>query len=143
MITEPDGMRDLVAMREYPVRPPIVLVPKVESPRDIEIVARLLRPVRPDLELCAVIETPRGVEAAAAIAATSPRLRALIFGSADYASALGAQLRRWTPDEVDAHMRFMSDFATRLERNRASSSTSRRWRPTVRSCGTTAKGGHQ
>ncbi|WP_025618426.1 HpcH/HpaI aldolase/citrate lyase family protein [Salinispora cortesiana] len=95
-ITEPEGMRDLLALREYPIRPSIVLVPKVESPRDIEIVARLLRPVRPDLELCAVIETPRGVEAAAAIAATSPHLRALIFGSADYASALGAQLR-WEP----------------------------------------------
>lgn len=96
VITEPDGMRDLLALREYPIKPPIVLVPKVESPRDIEIVARLLRPVRPDLELCAVIETPRGVENAAAIAATSPRPRALIFGSADYASALGTQLR-WEP----------------------------------------------
>lgn len=72
VITEPDGMRDLLALREYPVKPSIVLVPKVESPRDVEIVARLLRPVRPDLELCAVIETPRGVENAAAIAAASP-----------------------------------------------------------------------
>ncbi|ROO63152.1 citrate lyase subunit beta/citryl-CoA lyase/(S)-citramalyl-CoA lyase [Micromonospora sp. Llam0] len=95
-ITEPDGVRDLLALREYPVKPAIVLVPKVESPRDIEIVARLLRPVRPDLELFAVIETPRGVENVAAIAATSPRPRALIFGSADYASALGIQLR-WEP----------------------------------------------
>ncbi|WP_036375546.1 CoA ester lyase [Micromonospora sp. ATCC 39149] len=96
VITDPDGMRDLLALREYPVKPPIVLVPKVESPRDVEIVARLLRPVRPDLELCAVIETPRGVENAAAIAAASPRPRALIFGSADYASALGTRLR-WGP----------------------------------------------
>lgn len=96
VITEPDGMRDLLALREYPVKPAIVLVPKVESPRDLEIVARLLRPVRPDVELFAVIETPRGVENAAAIAASSPRPRALIFGSADYASALGIRLR-WEP----------------------------------------------
>ncbi|KXK63663.1 aldolase [Micromonospora rosaria] len=96
VLTDPDGMRDLLALREYPVTPAIVLVPKVESPRDVEIVARLLGPVRPDLELFAVIETPRGVENAAAIAATSPRPRALIFGSADYASALGIRLR-WEP----------------------------------------------
>jgi citrate lyase subunit beta/citryl-CoA lyase/(S)-citramalyl-CoA lyase len=96
VLTEPDGMRDLLALREYPVTPAIVLVPKVESPRDVEIVAQLLRPVRPDLELFAVIETPRGVENAAAIAATSPRPRALIFGSADYASALGIRLS-WEP----------------------------------------------
>jgi citrate lyase subunit beta/citryl-CoA lyase/(S)-citramalyl-CoA lyase len=89
-------MRDLLALRDYPVTPAIVLVPKVESPRDLEIVARLLRPVRPDLELLAVIETPRGVENAAAIAASSPRPRALIFGSADYASALGVRLS-WEP----------------------------------------------
>jgi citrate lyase subunit beta/citryl-CoA lyase/(S)-citramalyl-CoA lyase len=96
VITEPDGMRDLLALREYPVTPAVVLVPKVESPRDVEIVARLLRPVRPDLELIAIIETPRGVENAAAIAAASPRPRALVFGAADYASALGVRLR-WEP----------------------------------------------
>ncbi|QDY11790.1 CoA ester lyase [Micromonospora sp. HM134] len=96
VISDPDGVRDLLALRDYPVPPPIVLVPKVESPRDVEIVARLLRPVRPDLDLCVVIETPRGVENAVAIAGASPRPRALIFGSADYASALGIPLR-WGP----------------------------------------------
>jgi len=95
-VTEPDGLRDLLALRGYPVKPAIVLVPKVEAPRDIEIVEQLLRPDCPDVELFAVIETPRGLENVAQIATTSRRLRALIFGAADYSFALGSGMS-WAP----------------------------------------------
>jgi citrate lyase subunit beta/citryl-CoA lyase/(S)-citramalyl-CoA lyase len=95
-LTEPDGLRDLLALRRFPVKPGIVLIPKVESPRDVEIVEQVLGRTCPDLELFAVIETPRGVENTAAIAASSQRLRALIFGAADYAFALGIRLS-WEP----------------------------------------------
>ena len=33
------------------------------------------------------------------------------------APANDVPMDRWTPDEVEAHMRFMSDFAARLERS--------------------------
>jgi citrate lyase beta subunit len=95
-VTEHHGLRDLLALRSYPVVPKIVLVPKVESPRDIEIVESVLSPDCPDLELFAIIETPRGLENVAQIAASSRRLHALIFGSADYAMALGIGLG-WQP----------------------------------------------
>ncbi|GAB2935302.1 CoA ester lyase [Micromonospora polyrhachis] len=95
-VTEPDGLRDLLALHGYPVKPAIVLVPKVEAPRDIEIVEQLLRPDCPDVELFAVIETPRGLENVTQIATTSRRLRALIFGAADYSFALGSGMS-WAP----------------------------------------------
>jgi citrate lyase beta subunit len=91
-VTEPDGLRDLLALQRYPTKPAIVLIPKVESPRDVEIVERVLSPDCPELEIFAVIETPQGIEHAAAIASSSRRLRALIFGAADYALSLGIGL---------------------------------------------------
>jgi citrate lyase beta subunit len=95
-VTESDGLRDLLAIQHYPVKPAIILVPKVESPRDLEIVEQVLRPHSPRLELFAVLETPRGVERAAEIAAASGSLRALIFGAADYAALLGIDVS-WEP----------------------------------------------
>jgi citrate lyase beta subunit len=95
-VTEADGLRDLLAIQHYPVKPPIVLVPKVESPRDVEIVEQVLRPSCPQVELFAILETPRGVENAAQIARASDRLRALIFGAADYAALLGIDVD-WEP----------------------------------------------
>jgi citrate lyase beta subunit len=95
-VTEPNGLRDLLALQGYPAPPRIVLIPKVESPRDVEIVEAILSADCPDLELLAVIETPRGLEHLAEITTSSARLRAVIFGSADYAAALGIGLD-WQP----------------------------------------------
>ncbi|HEV2887929.1 MAG TPA: CoA ester lyase [Jatrophihabitans sp.] len=92
-IVEPDGLRDLLALREFPARPQVVHVPKVESPRDLEIVSGVLGG---GVELFAVIETPLGVQRLPEIAAAGHGLRALIFGAADYAAALGIGLA-WEP----------------------------------------------
>ncbi len=92
-VVEADGLRDLLALREFPVRPQIVHIPKVESPRDLEIVWEVLGG---GVELFAVIETPPGVQRLAEIAAAGHGLRALIFGAADYAAALGIGLS-WEP----------------------------------------------
>ncbi|MGI5336243.1 HpcH/HpaI aldolase/citrate lyase family protein [Streptomyces sp. CA-181903] len=91
-ISGPDGLRDLLALRQYAVKPPLVLIPMVESRRDVEIVEHVLGPECPDTEFIAVVETPRGLQHAAGIASSSRRLRALVFGSADYAFATGARI---------------------------------------------------
>jgi citrate lyase subunit beta/citryl-CoA lyase/(S)-citramalyl-CoA lyase len=91
-LSEPDGLRDLLAIRDYPDKPPVIVVPKVESARDIEIIEQVLAPACPQLELLAVVETPRGLDNATRIAGASPRLRAMVFGSADYSFAVGARL---------------------------------------------------
>ncbi|GAA2577010.1 CoA ester lyase [Dactylosporangium fulvum] len=91
-ITVSDGLRDLLAVQAYRVSPDIVVLPMVESPRDIEIAARILARSCPDVELIAIVETPRGLTNLDLIATASPRLRALSFGAADYAFAAGARL---------------------------------------------------
>lgn len=95
-VTEPNGLRDLLALGGYSAPPRIVQIPRVESARDIEIVETVLGGSCPGLELLAVIETPRGLENLSAITTSSPRLRAVVFGSAGYAAALGIGLT-WQP----------------------------------------------
>lgn len=89
-----EGLRDLLAIQEYPVAPDIVALPKVETARDVELVDRILSERCPRTALFAIVETPRGIAAATAIAAASARLRALLFGAADYSFSVGAD-RSW------------------------------------------------
>lgn len=91
-VTEPDGLRDLLALRLHADRPDVVMIPKVESPRDVEIVERVLGPDFAGVHLFAVVETARGLENVSAIAAASPRLKALVFGSADFSFNIGASM---------------------------------------------------
>jgi (S)-citramalyl-CoA lyase len=91
-VTQPDGLRDLLMLQEYAIKPAIVVIPKVEAARDIEIVDGALSSHCPDTEYFAVIETPLGLENASGIARASRKLRALIFGAADYSLAVGARL---------------------------------------------------
>lgn len=95
-VTEANGLADLLALRDYPAKPRIVVVPKVESARDLGIVEAVLSADCPDLELIALIETPRALEELHSIVTATPRLRALIFGAADYAAVLGIGLD-WDP----------------------------------------------
>lgn len=72
-----------------------VIVPKVESARDLAFVDRLLDGVeassrRPEpIGIQALIETPGGLARAGEIAGSSSRLQALIIGYADLAASLG------------------------------------------------------
>ncbi|MBD0672848.1 CoA ester lyase [Streptomyces sp. CBMA156] len=88
-----DGIRDLLAMADYPSRPPLVLVPKVESARDIEIAATALDRDGYTPQIWALIETPRAIEDAASIL-RAPRLAGALFGAADYALLTGGA-RTW------------------------------------------------
>ncbi|MGZ2361530.1 CoA ester lyase [Streptomyces sp. 372A] len=85
------GVRDLAAIAVFPVKPQIILIPKVESPRDFEIVAGVLD--TPDYTplLYALIETPRAVEALPSIV-RADRIAGVLFGTADYATATGSAM---------------------------------------------------
>lgn len=65
-----------------------VLIPKVNSPADLDAVAQVL----PDTPLWAMMETPAGILNAAAIAA-HPALKGFVMGTNDLAKDLGAQGR--------------------------------------------------
>jgi citrate lyase subunit beta/citryl-CoA lyase/(S)-citramalyl-CoA lyase len=85
----PDGLLDLLALRECRHGPEVVMIPKVESPRDVEIAGHLLGS---QVELIVIIETARGVENLSATLAADAKLTATIFGAADFALSTGASL---------------------------------------------------
>jgi len=87
-LCEDDGLADLLAIREWPRWPDIILVPKVESPRDIEIVLGVIE----NVDLIVLVETACGVQNVAAIARAAPQLKALIFGSADYSVSINSTM---------------------------------------------------
>ena len=85
-LTTPEGIEDLCALG--PHAPRCVLLPKVESARDIEIATGTLGG---DRALVPLVETVRGLDAARGIAA-HPAVAALMFGGADFAGEIGSTL---------------------------------------------------
>lgn len=90
-LTTIDGIKDLVALTAYSARPDLVVVPKVESPRDIELVAAALDADGYTPDIWALIESPRAFDTLPAIM-RAPRIGGVIFGSADYAASVHCSL---------------------------------------------------
>lgn len=94
--TEP-GLRDLLTLVELAragCAPDAVLLPKVESAVEIDLVARHLRNAGQGgagVALIGLIESAAGLEHATAIAGASPMLRALAYGGVDLAADLRAE----------------------------------------------------
>lgn len=88
----PDGLRDLLALLESGARPEALFVPKVESAQDILILQEILGEQMASTFFLVLIETAAGVCAVEEIAAASPRVRALVFGGADYSTDLGISM---------------------------------------------------
>lgn len=85
------GLRDLVAICESPAPPPAIMVPKVESPAEIRLLADLFRGgAHGGVRFHVVIETAAALEAAHEIALAGPRIDALAFGAFDLAAELRA-----------------------------------------------------
>lgn len=89
------GLRDLLALAGQPTRPPLVMLPKVESPGEVDVVDGVLATSDGAPAFVALVETARGLSAAEAIAA-HPCVTALALGGADLAADLGAELS-WEP----------------------------------------------
>ncbi|MER6719874.1 HpcH/HpaI aldolase/citrate lyase family protein [Streptomyces halstedii] len=84
------GLKDLVALADSGLRDTLVLVPKVESARELELVAQALQETATGVPICALIETPRALLRLDDIFA-SPVLGGVVFGAADYAAATGCR----------------------------------------------------
>ena len=93
----PHYYRDLIDVVEQAGdRLDAVMLPKVRTPGDVEMTAKLLTQIElaRDLEpgrigIEAQIEDATGLLACEAIAAASPRMETLIFGPGDYSAAVG------------------------------------------------------
>jgi citrate lyase subunit beta/citryl-CoA lyase len=93
----PHYYRDLIAVAEQAGdRIDAVMIPKVRTPGDVEMTAKLLTQIELARELPvgrigieAQIEDATGLIACEAIAAASPRMETLIFGPGDYSASVG------------------------------------------------------
>lgn len=91
----PEGLRDLLAFLDAGVAPPAIVLPKVESLAELEVVAALLTGPLAATGFVPLIESARALSAAEAIA-SHPRTRALALGGADLAADLGCTMA-WEP----------------------------------------------
>lgn len=80
------GLEDAAALARASFPPCALMLPKVESAREIDLLAQAFSGSPP--HVIALIESPMGVEAAFEIA-RSPAVSLLLFGSLDYAAESG------------------------------------------------------
>jgi (S)-citramalyl-CoA lyase len=90
------GLADLHDLLESSARPDYLVLPKTESAAHLQILDRLLAEAGKATRLVALIESAQGLAACEAIAASTPRLEALLFGAADMSADLGAGTA-WAP----------------------------------------------
>jgi citrate lyase subunit beta/citryl-CoA lyase len=92
----PWAHRDVLAVTSRDGAPDVIILPKVTSPGHVVWLDLLLGQVEQEAGLPvgqtaveAQIEDPRGLAAVNAIASSSPRLAALVFGPADFMASVG------------------------------------------------------
>lgn len=95
-VTTAAGITDLAALGGASVLPLLLLVPMVESPVELRIIANTLAPCCPGL--IPLIETPAGLRMAHEIG-RMPHVAALMFGGGDFSAELGVALA-WEPLQV-------------------------------------------
>ncbi|UXA07509.1 CoA ester lyase [Mycobacterium sp. SMC-2] len=91
-----DGLRDVLALAYGAIRPDALLVPKVDCAHDLLILEDMLGEQAADIDFLVTIETAAGLAAVEQIATATPRVRALVFGAADFAADLGISMD-WEP----------------------------------------------
>ncbi|MFK0380338.1 aldolase/citrate lyase family protein [Pandoraea sp. NPDC090278] len=103
------GLNDLTAILEAEAIPNLLLLPKVESPVQLQIIDRLLTEVGASTALVALVESARGVDAVHESLLATPRLRATMLGTADLAADYGCDSR--APNLLIARARLISAAA--------------------------------
>jgi citrate lyase beta subunit len=91
------GLKDLQAIADSDAPPPSIMIPKVKSAEEIQIIDTLLStgPARA-VRFCVIIETNQGLERAIEIAKASPRIDSMILGAVDMSADLRCQ-KAWEP----------------------------------------------
>jgi (S)-citramalyl-CoA lyase len=90
------GISDLDALLGSRAAPDFLVLPKTETAGHLQILDRLLTAANKETRLIGLIESAQGLAAAEEIAASTPRLTALLFGAADMSADLGAGTA-WAP----------------------------------------------
>lgn len=95
-ITTLDGISDLLALKYFERLPDAVMLPKVESPGEVQVAGGILSQIGPEIGIIAVLESAHGIQWAREIATASPRMTALLFGGVDFSASVGCQME-WEP----------------------------------------------
>lgn len=91
------GLKDLQALIETPAPPQSILIPKVRSAEEVQLLDTLLSSTSAkNIRFCVLIETNQGLERVYAIANASARIDSMIFGAVDLSADLRCQ-KSWEP----------------------------------------------
>jgi citrate lyase beta subunit len=92
-----DGLKDVTAILELDSPPPAIMIPKIRSAEEIQLIETLLStgPSR-SIRFCVIVETNQGLERAHEIARASARIDSMILGAVDMSADLRCQ-KAWEP----------------------------------------------
>jgi len=91
------GLKDLQAILESLSPPPSLMIPKVKSAEEIQLLDTILSTASTQIiRFCVIVETNQGLERAADIARASDRIDSLILGGVDMSADLRCQ-KAWEP----------------------------------------------
>jgi (S)-citramalyl-CoA lyase len=91
------GLKDLQALIESDAPPPSIMIPKVKSAEEIQLIETLLSTGKArEIRFCVIVETNQGLERAIEIAKSSPRIDSMILGAVDMSAELRCQ-KAWEP----------------------------------------------
>lgn len=82
------GLKDLSAIIAAEVPPPAIMLPKVKSAEEVELLDELLVDKCANVRFHVIIETNDGLDCCYQIAKSSPRIDSLLFGAIDMAAEL-------------------------------------------------------
>lgn len=86
------GARDLAGLADAAPQSGALMLPKVESAAELQLVASILDQLGSETGLIALIETAKGLSAVESIVGATDRLWAIMFGGVDLSASLGAKM---------------------------------------------------
>ena len=96
-LSTPDGLKDLTAIIESQAPPPAIMIPKIKSAEEVQLIETLLSagPAR-NIRFCVIIETNQGLERVMEITRASSRIDSVILGAVDMSADLRCE-KSWEP----------------------------------------------
>jgi citrate lyase beta subunit len=96
-LSTPDGLKDLTAILELKSPPPAIMIPKIKSAEEVQLIETLLStgPAR-NIRFCVIVETNQGLDRAVEIAKSSLRIDSMILGAVDMSADLRCE-KAWEP----------------------------------------------
>lgn len=96
-LSTPDGLKDMTALIESDNPPPSIMIPKIRSAEEVQLIDTLLSSgPASTIRFCVIVETNQALERAIDIARASERIDSLILGAVDMSADLRCK-KAWEP----------------------------------------------